>query len=127
MNGEMVMVQGSRGKNIYRSTCVKQCREGNKEIRKGIEGYKTESKTRTEEVTKEDDVPVRTAAMESDDDSTNVKLRNMKVTDVEKHGFESSQEEKLNVLIANGTFQTTTQKSIPTDTRIFGSRFIDQL
>lgn len=99
IDGETVIVQTPAGRKIFRSNCIRPVRKPEWPKKEtGIVGHAHEKG----------------------------QTRSSKKLEASKE-FASSRSKELNGLLSNGTFEPTPRDQVPEGTRIFGSRFIDQL
>lgn len=97
VRGETAVVQLDRGRRIFRSTCVK---------------------------------PYTESAMDGRNDDLRLEANYSRFTGkeaTEGHDFQEAKLNELKGLVDDGTFEVVKESDIPTGTRIFNSRFIDEL
>lgn len=120
--GEIVVVQTRRGRSIFRSTCVKAYVYPNPSLNYHDDIREKRFTRGTEENHKEEIVAHTAEARSEPNEKTKLSA---KVRDA--ISFATSRKAELDGLLKNGTLLPLQRSDLLPNTRVFGSRFIDQL
>lgn len=133
VDGEAVVIQLPGGRKLFRSTCVKPT--ANPKIGEQVQERRPNDKTSEcagTETEAEGEVMIESLDMKSGKTSINNGQGTARLTmkEVEQRNaeiFAKSRAEELQGLLKNGTFEVMSEENIPIGTRVFGSKFVDQV